>query len=198
MRFRFSILVLLLLVAAGPATVPSTQLSVRPTTRQASPPKPVIFQDGISVYFSPDGDCANTVVFWVNKAEKKIDIAAYSITHVKIAKAIADAHRRGVVVRVVMDKTQAAGKYSSATPLFNAGVPVWTDHVSGLMHNKFLVLDDETVITGSFNLTKGADEDNAENMLVIEGKDLLVKAYSDDFETVKSKSTPYVGIHPEK
>jgi phosphatidylserine/phosphatidylglycerophosphate/cardiolipin synthase-like enzyme len=115
-----------------------------------------------------------------------------------IAKAIADAHRRGVKVRVVMDKTQAAGKYSSATYLFNAGVPVWIDHVSGLMHNKFLVLDGKTIITGSFNLTKGADEENAENMLVIEGKEKLVKAYSDDFEKVKSKSTPYEGVHPEK
>jgi len=143
--------------------------------------RPAASQDGIDVFFSPDGGAAAAVVHNVAQAKKTLIIAAYSVTHKDIAKAIVDAHKRGISVTVLMDKTQAAGRYSSATFLHNAGVPVWIDATGGLMHHKFAVIDHATLLTGSFNWTTSGDEDNAENLLVIRDKGKLTKAFSDEF-----------------
>jgi phosphatidylserine/phosphatidylglycerophosphate/cardiolipin synthase-like enzyme len=156
-----------------------------PTTR------PAATEQGISVYFSPDGGAAAAVVAQITQAKKTVIVAAYSITHEDIAKAITDAHGRGVKVTVLMDRTQAAGRYSSATFLHNAGVPVFIDATGGLMHHKFAVVDDATLLTGSFNWTKGGDEENAENLLVITGKSKLTKAFSDEFQKQLEKAKPY-------
>lgn len=71
-----------------------------------------------------------------------------------------------------MDKSQRTQKYSSATFLFNVGIPVKIDAQHAIAHNKVIVIDGETVITGSFNFTKAAQENNAENLLIIHDKKL--------------------------
>jgi phosphatidylserine/phosphatidylglycerophosphate/cardiolipin synthase-like enzyme len=78
---------------------------------------------------------------------------------------------------VVLDKSQETEKYSSATFLANAGVPVRIDDDFAIAHNKIMILDEETVITGSFNFTKAAEERNAENVLVIRGNKELANLY---------------------
>ena len=70
--------------------------------------------------------------------------------------------------------TRASGRRSipRRTSLVNAGIPVLIDAKHAIAHNKVMVIDDQTVITGSFNFTKAAEEHNAENLLVIRDKDL--------------------------
>jgi phosphatidylserine/phosphatidylglycerophosphate/cardiolipin synthase-like enzyme len=75
-------------------------------------------------------------------------------------------------VEVILDKSQRKDEYSSATFLFNAGIPTKIDAKHAIAHNKVMVIDVETVITGSFNFTKSAEENNAENLLVIRDKKL--------------------------
>jgi phosphatidylserine/phosphatidylglycerophosphate/cardiolipin synthase-like enzyme len=77
-----------------------------------------------------------------------------------------------VKVEVILDKSQRTQKYSSATFLFNQGIPVKIDAAQAIAHNKVIVIDGETVITGSFNFTKTAEESNAENLLVIHDRKL--------------------------
>src|SRR5687768_8992788 len=79
------------------------------------PPRAAAEQDGIRVYFSPDGGAADAVIHEVERATRTLDIAVYSMTHTKIAESVVSAHRRGVEVRIVMDKSQSDGRYSSAT-----------------------------------------------------------------------------------
>ncbi len=70
-----------------------------------------------------------------------------------------DAHKRGVEVQVVLDKSQRTEKYSSADFLVNMGIPVRIDARHAIAHNKVMVIDGQTVITGSFNFTKaGRDQ----------------------------------------
>jgi phosphatidylserine/phosphatidylglycerophosphate/cardiolipin synthase-like enzyme len=157
----------------------------------ATQPAPAASEQGVSVYFSPNGGAAEAVVSNINNAKATIIIAAYSITHADIAKAIVEAHKRSVKVTVLMDKVQASGRYSSATFLHNAGVPVFIDASGGLMHHKFAVIDDKTLLTGSFNWTKGGDETNAENLLVITDKPAVTKAFSDEFSKQLEKAKPY-------
>ena len=115
-------------------------------------------------------------------ARSEILVQAYSFTSAPIAKAFIDAHKRGVRVQVILDKSQETEKYTSATFLANAGVPVRIDDDFAIAHNKIMILDDETVITGSFNFTKAAEERNAENVLVIRGNKDLAKFYLQNWQ----------------
>jgi phosphatidylserine/phosphatidylglycerophosphate/cardiolipin synthase-like enzyme len=73
---------------------------------------------------------------------------------------------------VVLDKSQKTEKYSSADFLANAGIITKIDAAHAIAHNKVIIIDNETVITGSFNFTKAAEENNAENLLVVRDREL--------------------------
>ena len=75
-----------------------------------------------------------------------------------------NAHKRGIKVEVILDKSQRTQKYSSATFLYNQGILVKIDAQHAIAHDKVMIIDGETVITGSFNFAKAAEESNAENL----------------------------------
>lgn len=137
--------------------------------------------ENIEVYFSPGGGCTAAVVKEVGKARKEVLVQAYSFTSAPIAKALLEAHKRGVKVSIILDKSQRSEKYSSLTFFTHAGMDVKIDDAHAIAHNKVMVIDSETIITGSFNFTKAAEERNAENLLVIKNNEKLVKAYTDNF-----------------
>jgi phosphatidylserine/phosphatidylglycerophosphate/cardiolipin synthase-like enzyme len=121
----------------------------------------------IQVFFSPNGGCTSAITNELAKAKQTVFVQAYSFTSAPIAKAVVDAHRRGVNVKVILDKSQRTEKYSSADFLRNAGVPTQIDTKHAIAHNKIMIIDGQTILTGSFNFTKSAEEKNAENLLVI-------------------------------
>ena len=71
-----------------------------------------------------------------------------------------------VDVRVILDKSNRQDRYTGATTMLNAGIPVWIDAPPGIAHNKIMVIDRSAVIGGSFNYTRSADERNVENVTV--------------------------------
>ena len=95
-----------------------------------------------------------------------------------------------VKVEALLDKSQKSERYTSATFLKNAGIPTYIDDKHAIAHNKIMVIDQETVITGSFNFTKAAEEKNAENLLVIRSKE-LAKIYMENWNKHKEHSTMY-------
>ena len=58
--------------------------------------------------------------------------------------------------------------------------------------NKIIIIDQETVITGSFNFTKAAEEKSSENLLILKNKD-LARFYVGNWEKHKEHSVPYEG-----
>lgn len=126
----------------------------------------------IAVYFSPHGGCTEAVVEALDSAKSEILVQAYSFTSAPIAKALVEAHKRGVNVEVILDRSQRTERYSSADFLAHAGIPTYIDAAHAIAHNKVMVVDRSTVITGSFNFTKAAETRNAENLLVIKSGDL--------------------------
>lgn len=142
------------------------------------------------VYFSPGGGCTEAVVEALGKARKTILVQAYSFTSAPIAKALVDARKRGVKVQVILDKSQRTEQYSSATFLANEGVPPLIDAKHAIAHNKVMVIDGETVLTGSFNFTKAAEQSNAENLLVIHDPK-LAKQYADNWREHEKHSEAY-------
>lgn len=103
-----------------------------------------------------------------------------------------DAHKRGVKIEAVLDKSQKSAKYTSATFLFNVGVPVLIDNRHAIAHNKIMIIDRSVLITGSFNFTKAAEEKNAENLMVIKGNPKLIEQYLSNYEEHKGHSDPFV------
>jgi hypothetical protein len=145
----------------------------------------------MAVYFSPGGGATDAVVREVNAAKQQILVQAYSFTSAPIAKALVDAHKRGVTILTVLDKSNETEKYSAATFLVNAGIQTLIDDQHAIAHNKVMVIDSATILTGSFNFTKAAEEKNAENLLVIKDAPELVKAYEANIRAHAGHSHPY-------
>jgi phosphatidylserine/phosphatidylglycerophosphate/cardiolipin synthase-like enzyme len=144
----------------------------------------------INVYFSPKGGCTDAIVKEIEQSKADIFVQAYSFTSAPIAKALVNAHKKGIKVQVILDKSQRSERYSSATFLMNAGIPTYIDSSHAIAHNKIIIIDRETLITGSFNFTKAAEEKNAENILIINSKE-LAKHYLDNWLKHKEHSEPY-------
>jgi phosphatidylserine/phosphatidylglycerophosphate/cardiolipin synthase-like enzyme len=144
------------------------------------------------IYFSPHGGCTDAVIRELDKAKSTILVQAYSFTSAPIAKALLNAHKRGVEVEVILDKSQRTQQYSSATFLYNSGIPTKIDAQHAIAHNKVIIIDVETVITGSFNFTKAAEESNAENLLVIRDKK-LAGLYVKNWQEHTQHSEVYAG-----
>jgi phosphatidylserine/phosphatidylglycerophosphate/cardiolipin synthase-like enzyme len=146
----------------------------------------------IQVLFSPEGGCTDAIVGELTKARKEILVQAYSFTSQPIAKALVDAHKRGVLTEIILDKSQRREKYSAADFTAHMGIPTYIDDAHAIAHNKIMIIDRETVITGSFNFTKAAEERNAENLLIIRSKQ-FAKEYLNNWEQHKVHSEKYLG-----
>ncbi len=155
-----------------------------------APVTPPVPPPTVEVYFSPKGGCTQAIIKELAAAKKSVLVQAYSFTSAPIAKALVEAHKRGVDVRVILDKSQRTQKYSSADFLHNMGIPTFIDTQHAIAHNKVMVIDEETVITGSFNFTKSAEERNAENLLVIRDK-MIADRYSANWQVHAKHSDAY-------
>lgn len=180
MRLLFGIgLALLVTMLAGPA------FSEEPQTYDCK----------TRVFFSPNGGCTDAIVSEIGKAKREILVQAYSFTSVPIAKALVEAHKRGVICKVILDKSQRKEKYSSADFLVNSGIETWIDEKPKIAHSKVMVIDGETIITGSFNFTKSAEDSNVENLLILSSPE-LAKRYQVNWLDRKSVSLEYKAVRP--
>lgn len=168
-------LVLALSACAGPPAVP-----------EASAPFPG------RVYFSPAGGAADAVIGVIDSAQAEILVQAYYFSSAPIGGALVEAKKRGVRVEVLLDPSQVkpAGQYCPAKFFFDAGIPVYIDSVHQIAHNKIMIIDRLTVVTGSYNFTRSAEERNAENLLVIPSMELASK-YLDNWRRHREHSTEY-------
>jgi len=141
----------------------------------------------VKLYFTPGDSPTAAIVETLDKAKESIHVQAYSFTSPPIAAALKRAHDRGVSVKVILDKSQKTEKYTSATFLTHAGIPVWIDSKHAIAHNKVMIVDRTIVITGSFNFTQSAEERNAENLLIIsDGR--IANQYLANWEKCKGHS----------
>lgn len=140
------------------------------------------------VYFSPNSGSTAAIVREIERARVEILVQAYSFTSAPIAKALLKAHKRGVKVQAILDKSQKSQKYSSASFLIHSGIPTFIDERHAIAHNKIILIDGTVVITGSFNFTKAAEERNAENLLIIRSKG-LAKPYLENWRHHREHST---------
>ena len=140
----------------------------------------------IAVYHSPKGGCTEAAVQEINQARHEILVMAYSFTSMPIADAIIEAKKRGVRVDILLDHSNEKETYTELAYMEQHGIVPLIDDKHAIAHNKIMVIDHKTIITGSFNFTHQAEHENAENMLVIKGHPELAGAYYKNFADHKA------------
>jgi phosphatidylserine/phosphatidylglycerophosphate/cardiolipin synthase-like enzyme len=170
MRRIFFLLSCVWLAFQAPADTPVAR-AVDPDalnfSRQASVNYEVTLPVPAKVFFSPRGGCEAAVVSAIAGAKTEVRVQCYSFSSLPIIKALAAAHARGVDVKVMLDKVWNTKAPQGANALRLAGVPVVLDGKHPIAHNKVCIVDQLTVITGSFNYTAQAEKYNAENLVVL-------------------------------
>ena len=145
----------------------------------------------IETAFSPEQGATEAVVRAIELAKHSIRVAAYSFTSKPIAAALVEAHKHGIDIQVVLDKSNATEKYSAATYLANEGIPTRINYEYAIMHDKFMVVDDVTVETGSFNYTKAAEQHNAENVIILHNHPDIAKSYLKQWQKLWDEAETY-------
>lgn len=136
------------------------------------------------VYFSPKGGCADAVLYWIGRANRSIHVLMFIFSLDSIADALISAHKRGVEIKVVFEKSQSYSQYAT---LKSAGIEVGNDtNWEGIMHNKIAIIDGSIVMTGSFNWTPTADRNNNENLIVLRSQQ-IASIYESEFQKIWSQ-----------
>ena len=123
------------------------------------------FQADIEQVCFPSG-CENIIVEQIDIAKSEIKIQAYSFTSAPIVQALLNAHRRSIDVQIILDKSQKKQRYSSYTFFKNQSIPVYIDSAHAIAHNKIIIIDKQTVITGSFLCGAPHKKLNAESIVM--------------------------------
>ncbi len=139
----------------------------------------VIFQFSIStlakteVYFSLSDNPQKEIIKNINQAKAFINIAMYIFTDREIALPLIKARERGVKVRVYLDQDQVDYKYSQSRFLVQKGIKIRISTNNYIMHNKFAIIDNRLLLTGSYNWTFSANNRNDENLLIIDDPEII-------------------------
>ncbi|WP_200761214.1 phospholipase D-like domain-containing protein [Poriferisphaera corsica] len=130
--------------------------------------------------FSPGTSCLQLINQTLAEARIAIDICVFTITDNHITQQLIDLHKRGIPIRIISDDDKSTDDGSDIYQLKRMGIPTRTDHTSNHMHHKFAIIDHKTLLTGSYNWTRGARH-NHENILRIHDSS-IIKAYSQTFD----------------
>jgi phosphatidylserine/phosphatidylglycerophosphate/cardiolipin synthase-like enzyme len=139
-------------------------------------------------FHSPKGGCTEAVVRAIERARREVLMQAYSFTSKPIADALIAAKGRGIHVEILLDKSNQQETYTELGHMLEQGLAPHIDAQHAIAHNKIMIIDRKTLITGSFNFTHQAEAENAENLLIIRGNSQLLKSYYDNFLAHKAHS----------
>ncbi len=143
----------------------------------------------VRVYFSPKGGAQDALINAIDNAKDEILVAMYYFTSRPLAQSIVRAKKRGVTIKILLDESQLTEKYSKYRYLSANGIRIRIDRRKGLMHNKFMVVDEKILATGSYNWTSSAEHKNRENLLIIENK-AIAQRYIWEFKKLWTTSRP--------
>ncbi len=157
--------------------------------RPSDTPLPVLTIEGTRIenYFAPEDHVSEHIKTVLAGAQHKIEFLAFSFTDDQIGQTLIDRARAGVAVSGVMETRGSDTQYAEYNPLRQAGINVLLDGNPYTMHHKVFIVDDEIVVTGSFNPTSNADHDNDENTLIIYNRD-IAHLYDEEFQRVQQRA----------
>ncbi|MFA6462331.1 MAG: phospholipase D-like domain-containing protein [Candidatus Woesearchaeota archaeon] len=133
-------------------------------------------------YFCPEDHCQERVKAELQKAKQEIYFMTFSFTAESIGNELLLKHSEGLIVKGVME-TRMVTEDSQFARFVNNGIETRKDSNPNTMHHKVFIIDNSTVITGSFNPTGGGDTRNDENILIIHDREIAFK-FLKEFEKV--------------
>lgn len=143
----------------------------------------------VETYFAPEDDVADQIIAEIDAADERLRFMAFTFTNEEIAEAIVARSNAGVTVQGVIEARNAERTYSQYDRLRRAAHDILQDGNPYIMHHKAMIIDEETVILGSFNFTASADRTNDENVLVIHDPEvaaLFVAEFGRVYERARS------------
>jgi phosphatidylserine/phosphatidylglycerophosphate/cardiolipin synthase-like enzyme len=173
-----------LLVATGFTGAFTFLFLVRLVYHQFTPPP------SVAVHFSPKGGCTDAVVAELRRARREVLVLAYSFTSRPIAQALVDAKLRGINVEIILDHSNEKEEHTDLHFFLEQGLAPLVDPHHAIAHNKVMIVDGLTLMTGSFNFTQQAETENAENLLIFKGHPELIHAYKQNFTSHKAHARP--------
>jgi phosphatidylserine/phosphatidylglycerophosphate/cardiolipin synthase-like enzyme len=153
---------------------------------KADTPFPDLTIDGtqVEILFSPDDSVAKRLLELINGAQESINFMAYTFTSDEIGAALRDKAQAGIPVVGVMDSGQISSDGTEYNYFIEAGMDVRLDgNERGLLHHKVLIVDQEIVITGSYNFTASAENNNDENVVILHDRSAAQK-YQEEFQRI--------------
>ncbi|MFN8575427.1 MAG: phospholipase D-like domain-containing protein [Candidatus Sericytochromatia bacterium] len=148
----------------------------------------------LTVYFSPKGGTMEAILKELSKARKSIKFMTFSLTDKNIYETILSKSKSGVKVEGIFDGCMLS-KYSLYQSFIENKIPVYIDGNQAILHNKVFIIDDHIIITGSYNFSKNAEQNNNENTLIIDSY-RLAQYYNDEYGKLKNSSLTNKNLPP--
>ena len=151
------------------------------------------------VIFTRSRSGADIIEDLIRSAARSVVAALYRFNNPRLASALQDARRRGVDVRICLNDNDHYEENRAAQEVL-AGIQVpfrlsqGRDGKGSKMHHKFLVADETTVATGSYNWTPESESRNHENLIVLRDR-ALAEAYSTEFESLWGEAQAPGPVH---
>lgn len=143
-------------------------------------PAPSALYVGSEVFFSPGESCRQAIIHQISQAVRQLQVCVFTISDDQITRQLLLAHKKGVAIQIITDNDKSMDEGSDVEQLWRAGIAVRMDTTPNHMHHKFMVADQKTLITGSYNWTLSAARFNHENVLLTRELD-TVKHFSAHF-----------------
>ena len=142
----------------------------------------------VQVYFSPEDEVMDRIIPFIRGAQSNIRFYAFNFTDQPLAQAMIDRASRGVNVSGVFEKVGSETESAQLRSFYCAKLPVRQDGNPRFLHDKVIVLDNRYVITGSFNFSSNATENNDENVVIIDNAQIAA-LYMQEFDRIWNLGT---------
>lgn len=132
-----------------------------------------------------DGNSDEILIKEINKAQKNLDIAIYSITKENIANAILDAKKRGIDIKVITDSENSKSKAQKEflDKFKQSGIPIKINTPTGLTRLNFAIIDNSETLGGCYSYQEEITNNNDENLIIMKKTD-VVNEYSTGFNSM--------------
>lgn len=157
--------------------------STRPDDTSVDPVQ--LNASNVQVFFSPKGGGKAAVMAELGKAKSQVHFMTFSLTDPEIGDLMKTKAKAGVKIGGIFDRWLAAGEYSLFETFKSAKLDVTKDGNEALMHHKVIIIDKATVITGSYNYSNNAENNNNEAFLIIKDAPAVANAFEREYERLR-------------
>ena len=140
----------------------------------------IIFSKEAITCFTPIQTCRSKLIEFIKNTDNELKVAVFTLTNSDIAKALIDAKKRNVKIRIILDDRMSIGVGSKLKILRDNGIEIKTDKSNQYMHHKYVISDNTKLLNGSYNFSNNSEK-NWENFNITNDKE-LVDQYSRNFE----------------